>query len=215
MAMAQDDGEVGLPFFRQYTAESAKRDLQEGTAGLIIVGGNAATVYIGQEEFKKKYGVDYNDFGCIPECSEQQMRLYNYTIFDWLNKEYGKQWQKEVRKDVVGLEKWKKYQDAVPYELCETKPTFEGGTANDYNLWVINHMRVAPQDKVSGRICINVLISERGKVIDIDDMGIKDDDPLADAYIKAAKEAPKWTPGRHDGKPCKVKLMLPVHIDYR
>ena len=202
-------------FAQKYSVESAKKALHEGTAELLIVGGISPIVYIGQERFKKKYGVGYNDFGCLPECSNQEMKLYNYTIFNWLNEKYGKKWQKSVRKDVVGFEKWALYQDAVPYLLCDSKPSFNGGTNIDFNLWVINHMKVEQKHKVSGMVCVNVLLSEDGRVIDVDDIGRLDYSPLTKAYIKAIMEAPQWTPAFHDGKPCKVKVSIVSNIDYR
>lgn len=200
---------------RKYSVESAKKALQDGTAELLIVGGISPAVFIGQGRFKKKYGVGYNDFGCIPECSDQEMKLYNYAIFDWLNERYGKKWQKSVRKDVVGYDKWALYQDAVPYMRCESKPSFNGGTDIDFNLWVINHMTLEQKNKVSGRVCVNVLLSEDGRVIDVDDIGPLDYSPLTQAYIKVIMKSPQWTPGSHNGKPCKVRVAIVSNIDFR
>ena len=199
----------------EYSVESAKKALGEGTASLIIVGGISPTVYVGQERFKKKYGVDYYDFGCTPECSDQQMKLYNYTIFNWLEGRFGNKWQKDVRKDVVGLEKWALYQNAIPYLLVDSKPTFNGGTDMDFSLWVINHMSVREQDKIPGRVVLNILLSEDGTIMDIDNLGVQDYSPLTQAYIKAAMAAPHWTPASHEGKPCKVKISISSSIDYR
>ena len=41
------------------------------------------------------------------------------------------------------------------------------------------------------------------------------DSPLTKAFIKAAKDAPKWTPASKDGAHCKVVIDNPLHIDYR
>lgn len=38
---------------------------------------------------------------------------------------------------------------------------------------------------------------------------------MTKAFIKAAKDAPKWTPAFKDGAPCKAVIDIPVHIDYR
>lgn len=82
--------------------EIAQRDIKNKTPKLLIVGGIAPTVYPDQHIFEEKFGVKYDDYGDVPppeECLEE----YNMVIFDYLDKNYGKSWRKEVRKDVVGL----------------------------------------------------------------------------------------------------------------
>ena len=99
---------VGAQILRQYTVESALADLGKGTADLILVGGIAPIVYTGQERFKEKYGIGYNDFGDVPECSDEEMITYNAVLFSWLYDRYGLAWLNDVRSDVEGLQEWKK-----------------------------------------------------------------------------------------------------------
>ena len=58
-----------------YTPEIAYGKWEAGEASFLLQGGLAPVVYIGQENFKKKYGVDYEDFGCMAYCSEHQMKI--------------------------------------------------------------------------------------------------------------------------------------------
>ena len=199
----------------EYSSNSAKIALQNGTAELIIVGGISPVYVFGQERFKKKYGVGYNDFGDIIECSFQEMKAYNYTVFEWLTDKYGKKWQKDVRKDVEGFDKWVMYQDAIPYILCDPKPTFNGGSDEDFYLWVVNHMEIEGKYKVSGSVAVNVLLSEEGEIMDVDNVAEQDYYPLTNAFIDAVMKSSQWTPARYDGKPCKVKLTIRADIDYR
>lgn len=91
---------------REYSAESAITDLAEGNADLILYSGISPTVYQSDEVFKEHYGIGYNEFGCIAECSDEEMKEYNSTIFSWLDENYGADWLNEVRADAVGLQEW-------------------------------------------------------------------------------------------------------------
>lgn len=53
-------------------------------------------------EFEKKYNIKYQAFGCtFPdfEC----IRIYNLTLFDYLDKKFNKTWRKEARANVLFL----------------------------------------------------------------------------------------------------------------
>lgn len=55
----------------------------------------------------------------------------------------------------------------------------------------------------------------KGEILDIDDIGRNPNTYLSAAYIRTMKTAPKWTPGYHNVKPCKVLITIPAHIDFR
>ena len=121
LSLALISNAVEAQIFRQYNVESALMDLEKGTANLILVGGNAPTVYTGQEKFREKYGIGYNDFGCLPECSDEDMIAYNLVLFSWLYDHYGLEWLNDVRSDVEGLREWKKIK-----HLCKAFLTSRG-----------------------------------------------------------------------------------------
>ncbi|MCC6724990.1 MAG: hypothetical protein IT258_10805 [Saprospiraceae bacterium] len=85
----------------------AKQDIQKGNANLYIIGGVAPIIYENQNEFEKRFGIRYFDSGC-DSTFEECMMQYNLTIFAELDRKFGKSWRKEVRKDVLGFNKWKK-----------------------------------------------------------------------------------------------------------
>lgn len=85
----------------------ATSDLKKGTPFLLLMGGIAPTVIATDPQFEKEYGIYFYEFGCTgPE--NNLLIAYNKTIFDYLQKRYGKKWIKEVRDDVVGFKEWKK-----------------------------------------------------------------------------------------------------------
>lgn len=89
-----------------YSAKIAKDKWHSGEAKLLLQGGIAPVVYVGQEQFTRKYGVDYDDFGCMAYCSDKQMAEYNTVIMDYLTVNYGSEWIKYIRKDVPGVDKY-------------------------------------------------------------------------------------------------------------
>lgn len=89
-----------------YSAKIAKDKWQSGEAKLLLQGGIAPVVYVGQEQFTRKFGVDYEDFGCMAYCSDRQMSEYNTIIMDCLTAKYSKGWRDSIRKDVPGLDKY-------------------------------------------------------------------------------------------------------------
>lgn len=116
-----------VPFSEKYSVESAKIALENGTAELVATCGTSLILHSRQDNlFKEKYGIGIKVFGDVIDGSPQEMKLYNYTIFEWLDDKYGKLWIQDVRKEVVGYGTWVLYQDAVPYLLCQTKPIFNG-----------------------------------------------------------------------------------------
>lgn len=109
-------------------------------------------------------------------------------------------------------------EDTVPYNLCDVKPTFQDGTLGDFSFWVVNHMdlgSVDMSDVISTSVNVRVLLAKDGQILDVVGTGNHPDSPLTKAFIKAAKDAPKWTPASKDGAPCKAVIDIPVHIDYR
>ena len=217
-ASAQAAVVIGEPkVSEKYSRESAEKALREGTANLLIVGGIAPVYYRGQEKFKKKYGVGYYDFGDLVEGTSQERRAYNEVIFEWLNQHYGKKWQEDVRPDVVGLDKWLLYQDAIPYTQVESKPTFNGGSINEFAKWVnaraVVEEMIEEQLLVSSKVIIDILLSEEGEIIDIDNRGL--DTAVSSAFIKAIRQAPRWSPGLQDGVPCKVYIRFYTIVDFR
>jgi hypothetical protein len=82
----------------------AIQDLKNGKPRLLIFGGIAPSVYSNQNIFEEKYGIKYESYGCISPPYECVFE-YNQVIFEYLTDKFGKEWRKEVRKDVVGIKK--------------------------------------------------------------------------------------------------------------
>jgi hypothetical protein len=82
--------------------EIAEIDIKLKKPRLLLIGSIAPIIHHNQGEFEKKYNIEYYDFGCMPP-NEECVIQYNKTVFNYLDKKYGRKWRKEVRKDVIGM----------------------------------------------------------------------------------------------------------------
>jgi len=82
--------------------EQALDHIQLGKINILQSGGIASVIYKSDKKFSKKYNVNFTDFGC-EAVAEESIYEYNKTVFEYLDKKYGKKWRKEIRKNIVGL----------------------------------------------------------------------------------------------------------------
>ncbi|UGS24543.1 FEKKY domain-containing protein [Flavobacterium channae] len=87
----------------EYNIDSALSDWKNKKAKLLIIGSIAPLADTKlDKKFERKYKIDYFDFGCTPAPSDC-IKEYNEKVFELLDKKYGKEWRKNVRKDVEYL----------------------------------------------------------------------------------------------------------------
>lgn len=78
------------------------------TNTIYLIGGIASVITKEDIAFAKKYNIQYHDFGCLAPANMEKYEKLNAQVFEQLNKEFGSNWQKEIRKGILGYEKWKK-----------------------------------------------------------------------------------------------------------
>ena len=88
--------------------DTIKIEINSNTKTIYLLGGIASVITKEDLAFAKKYNVHFHDFGCIAPTNFEEYEAKNELIFDFLNKTYGMQWQKEIKPSVLGFEKWKK-----------------------------------------------------------------------------------------------------------
>ena len=118
---------------------------------------------------------------------------------------------RDVRKPLFGE------RDIVPYADCDFKPTFLG--SNDpavfLQKWVYVYLKYpqeAVRQGVQGRVLVDFVIDEKGKVTDVS-VG-KSVDPLLDEEaVKVISASPDWKPARLAGK--KVKCGMSLYVEFR
>ncbi len=88
--------------------DTIKIEINSNTKTIYVLGGIASVITKDDLAFAKKYNVRFHDFGCIAPENFEEYEVKNTLIFEYLNKNYGKQWQKEIKPSVLGFEKWVK-----------------------------------------------------------------------------------------------------------
>ena len=98
------------------------------------------------------------------------------------------------------------------YYLIDKKPTFNGGDANSFALWVNDNLVYPEEAKicgVQGRVTVQFTIQKDGSVANVN--VLRGADPLLDQEaVRVISSSPKWTPAEMDGKTVSVTYTFPV-----
>lgn len=103
--------------------------------------------------------------------------------------------------------------DKKVYEVVETPPVFPGGEKAMYEYLAknINYPVEAQKQKIEGRVTMQFIVSDAGKVIS--PRIIRGVDPLLDAEaLRIINSMPNWTPGKQGGKNVHVRYTLPIQF---
>lgn len=108
--------------------------------------------------------------------------------------------------------------DAVPFAMVGVKPSFNGGSANEFSQWVnsqLKYPQTAINDNVQGRIIMSFTVDTDGSVKDVKVLrGIRQD--LDEMALKVVTASPKWEPGRNaEGEAVPVTMVFPVIFQLR
>ena len=107
--------------------------------------------------------------------------------------------------------------EVIPMVLVETKPTFNGGEANEFSRWV-NSRLVYPERAremgIQGRVTLQFTIGTDGRVFDV--KVLKGADPLLDQEaMRVVSSSPRWSPGKQRDHAVKVSYTFPVVFQLR
>lgn len=107
--------------------------------------------------------------------------------------------------------------EAFAFGDCDVKPRFLGSSDPSAFLsrWVYVYLRYPEQavrNGIQGRVLVNMVIDERGKVTDV--KVVKGVDPLLDAEaVRVVSASPDWKPAIVRGE--KVKCELSLYVDFK
>ncbi len=99
----------------------------------------------------------------------------------------------------------------IVYTMVEQMPAYPGGE-KELVKYLLSHLiypSAAKNNKIEGKVLCSCVINENGKVTDV--RVVKSVDPDLDYEAKRVIEnMPNWTPGKQNGKACRVKYSLPI-----
>jgi periplasmic protein TonB len=100
--------------------------------------------------------------------------------------------------------------NGVYYEV-EIMPEYPGGytALQEYLVKNIQYPEQAKKDSITGKVFVQFIINETGKVTD--PKVLKSANPLLDAEaIRVVGTMPDWTPGKNKGEKVKVAFTIPI-----
>ncbi len=116
----------------------------------------------------------------------------------------------EVEEEVVE-------EEAIPFQLVEQKPTFQGGDANNFRTWVnskLEYPEIAKENGIQGRVMLQFTVGADGKVSNV--KVLRGVDPTLDKEaVRVVSMSPKWEPGRQRDRAVKVTYTFPVIFQLR
>lgn len=108
-------------------------------------------------------------------------------------------------------------EEAIPFALVETKPSFMGGDANEFSKWVNEHLEypeIAKENGVEGRVILTFTVMPNGSLGNV--QVLRGVDPSLDQEaVRVIKMSPKWTPGKQRDRVTKVTYTFPVIFKLR
>lgn len=108
-------------------------------------------------------------------------------------------------------------EEAIPFQLVEKKPSFNGGDANDFSKWVMQHLsypEIAKENGVQGRVMLSFKVNADGTVSNVKVLrGV--DASLDKEAVRVVSSSPKWEPGRQRDRAVPVTYTFPVIFQLR
>lgn len=108
-------------------------------------------------------------------------------------------------------------EEAIPFQLVEEKPSFQGGDANQFSKWVNSRLvypEIAKENGVQGRVTLQFTVEKDGSVTKV--KVLRGVDPSLDKEaVRVVSSSPKWTPGKQRDRAVPVTYTFPVIFQLR
>ena len=106
---------------------------------------------------------------------------------------------------------------AIPFQLVEEKPSFQGGVANQFSKWVnsrLEYPEIAKENGVQGRVTLQFTVEKDGSVTKV--KVLRGVDPSLDKEaVRVVSMSPKWSPGKQRDRAVPVTYTFPVIFQLR
>ena len=119
--------------------------------------------------------------------------------------------------DYVEVEEEVVEEEAIPFQLVEEKPSFQGGDANQFSKWVNQRLvypEIAKENGVQGRVTLQFTVEKDGSVTKV--KVLRGVDPSLDKEaVRVVSQSPKWKPGKPRARAVPVTYTFPVIFQLR
>ena len=119
--------------------------------------------------------------------------------------------------DYVEVEEEEVEEEAIPFQLVEEKPSFQGGDANQFSKWVNSRLvypEIAKENGVQGRVTLQFTVEKDGSVTKV--KVLRGVDPSLDKEaVRVVSMSPKWKPGKQRDRAVPVTYTFPVIFQLR
>ena len=119
--------------------------------------------------------------------------------------------------DYVEVEEEAVEEEAIPFQLVEEKPSFQGGDANQFSKWVNSRLvypEIAKENGVQGRVTLQFTVEKDGSVTKV--KVLRGVDPSLDKEaVRVVSMSPKWKPGKQRDRAVPVTYTFPVIFQLR
>ena len=108
-------------------------------------------------------------------------------------------------------------EEAIPFQLVEEKPSFQGRDANQFSKWVNQRLvypEIAKENGVQGRVTLQFTVEKDGSVTNV--KVLRGVDPSLDKEaVRVVSMSPKWKPGKQRDRAVPVTYTFPVIFQLR
>ena len=119
--------------------------------------------------------------------------------------------------DYVVVEEEVVEEEAIPFQLVEENPSFQGGDANQFSKWVNQRLvypEIAKENGVQGRVTLQFTVEKDGSVTKV--KVLRGVDPSLDKEaVRVVSQSPKWKPGKQRDRAVPVPYTFPVIFQLR
>ena len=137
-----------------------------------------------------------NDFLSLEDSDDMGVEIMDYV--------------ENVQEEVVE-------EEAIPFQLVEEKPSFNGGDANQFSAWVNKRLvypEIAKENGVQGRVTLQFTVEKDGSVTKV--KVLRGVDPSLDKEaVRVVSMSPKWKPGKQRDRAVPVTYTFPVYFQLR
>ena len=97
------------------------------------------------------------------------------------------------------------------FDVVEVMPQFPGGqiAMMKYIMENMKYPEQAMKEGIQGRVTVSFIVEKDGSISNV--RPVLSVHPLLNKEaVRVVKSMPKWSPGKHNGKPVRVRFNLPV-----